>query len=203
MRATPGQPRRSARLARSFGLDRNPLRRASDRAEAWIRVGLCALFFAVGPLAAIAGGHWAYNAQAAAISTEAADTHAVRAVLLQPTTTPGDLAIGRLGGQVWARARWVRAGAPAQTDVVQVPAGLPTGSAVTIWLDNSGQVTGPPLRGGFIEAVAFTSVMTLGFVALGLLVVLRVIQLFLNRRRMAAWESAWAAIEPRWTGRRR
>ena len=36
MPITPGR----ARLARALGLERNPLRRASDRTEAWIRVGL-------------------------------------------------------------------------------------------------------------------------------------------------------------------
>ena len=35
-----GRPRWKARLARALGLDDNPLRRASDRAEAWIRAGL-------------------------------------------------------------------------------------------------------------------------------------------------------------------
>jgi hypothetical protein len=39
MKTTPGRPRRRTRLARALGLDGNPLRRASDRAEAWIRIG--------------------------------------------------------------------------------------------------------------------------------------------------------------------
>lgn len=202
MRAIPGQPRRAVRLARTLGLDGNPLRRGSDRVEACVRIGLIALFVITGPLAAAVAGHWAYHAQAAAISTQAADTHAVKAVLLQPTTTPGDLAVARLGGQVWVDARWERAGAPVQIAEVPAPAGLQAGSKVTVWLDNAGHVTGPPVRGGFVEAVAFTTFMTLALVALGFLAVLRGIQLLLNRRRLAAWESAWSAIEPRWTGRR-
>jgi hypothetical protein len=195
-------PRRAVRLARTLGLDGNPLRRASDRAEAWIRVVVLALFVTIGPLAAIAAGHWAYDVQSAAIRTQAADSHAVKGVLLQPTTTSNDLAIARLGGQVWAEARWQNAGAPARTADVPAPAGLPAGGAVTVWLDNSGTVIGPPDRGGVVDAVAFTTVMTLAFIGLGLLGMLRVIQLLLNRRRLAAWESAWSAIEPRWTGRR-
>src|SRR6266581_2523888 len=39
MKTRPGRPRGLTRLARTLGLDRNPLRRATDRAEAWIRVG--------------------------------------------------------------------------------------------------------------------------------------------------------------------
>jgi hypothetical protein len=39
-------------------------------------------------------------------------------------------------------------------------------------------------------------------VALVLLAVLRLTRRFLNRRRLAAWEAAWPAIGPRWTGYR-
>ena len=63
MRAIPGQPRGMARLRRVLGLDRNPLYRASDRAEAWIRIVVLAAFLAGGPLAVIGGGHWAHHAE--------------------------------------------------------------------------------------------------------------------------------------------
>ena len=56
MRRTPGRPRRRTRLARALGLDRNPLRRASDRAEAWIRIALLAVFLIAGPIAALSVG---------------------------------------------------------------------------------------------------------------------------------------------------
>ena len=62
MQITPGRPERRARLARALGLERNPLRRASDRAEAWIRVGVLALFLIAGPMTALAVGGWAYHA---------------------------------------------------------------------------------------------------------------------------------------------
>jgi hypothetical protein len=49
MRTMPGRPRGRTRLARALGLDGNPLRRASDRAEAWLRIGLLAVFLIAGP----------------------------------------------------------------------------------------------------------------------------------------------------------
>jgi hypothetical protein len=61
MQMTPGRPRRRKRLARALGLDRNPLRRASDRAESWIRIGLLAVFLIAGPIAALRAGGWAYH----------------------------------------------------------------------------------------------------------------------------------------------
>jgi hypothetical protein len=63
MRAIPGQPRGTTRLRRVLGLDRNPLYRASDGAEAWIRIVVLAAFLAGGPLAVIGGGHWAHHAE--------------------------------------------------------------------------------------------------------------------------------------------
>jgi len=36
------RPPRTTRVARAHGLDGNPLRRATDRAVAWIRVGILA-----------------------------------------------------------------------------------------------------------------------------------------------------------------
>ena len=103
-----------ARLVRALALDGNPLRRASDRAEAWIRAGLLIIFLTAGPIAAIA--------------------------------------VGQLGESA--------------------------------------------------TAAVLAAVATLAVTALALLIVLRLIQRFLGRRRLAAWEAAWRAIGPRWTGRR-
>ena len=61
MKTRRGRPRGLTRLARALGLDRNPLRRATDRAEAWIRVGLLAVFLIAGPMAALDAGDWAYH----------------------------------------------------------------------------------------------------------------------------------------------
>src|ERR1700720_838945 len=55
--AVPARLPRTTRLARTLGLDGNPLRRATDRAVTWIRIGLLAAFLAGGPLAAIGAGH--------------------------------------------------------------------------------------------------------------------------------------------------
>jgi hypothetical protein len=49
MQRMSGRPRGRKRLARALGLDGNPLRRATDRAEAWIRIGLVAVFLVAGP----------------------------------------------------------------------------------------------------------------------------------------------------------
>ena len=199
MRAVPGRPRWKARLARALGLDGNPLRRASDRAEAWTRAGLLVILLTAGPIAALAAGQWTAHAAGTGTSVQ---PHAVQAVLLQPAIAPTAPAVAVRGTQVWVRARWESAGGSARTGEVPAPAGAAAGTAVTVWLNASGRVTGPPQRGEFVFAAVLTVMMTLIIMAFALLVVLRLIQSFLNWRRLAAWEAAWRAIGPRWTGHR-
>jgi hypothetical protein len=102
MQVLPGPPRRTARLARALGLDGNPLRRASDRAEAWIRVGLLAVFLIAGPLAGLGAGHWAYHAGITRAPVLAAQAHRVTAVPPRPALPAADLARAYLGSRAWA-----------------------------------------------------------------------------------------------------
>ena len=99
MPAIPRQPRRTGRLARALGFDGNALRRASDRAEAWIRVGLLAVFLIAGPLAALGAGHWAYHA---GITRAPVQAHRVPAVPSQPALPAADLARASAGSRAWA-----------------------------------------------------------------------------------------------------
>jgi hypothetical protein len=192
----------TARLARALGLDGNPLRRTSDRVEAWIRVGLLALFLTAGPVAAVAAGHWVSHMKDTGSSSATGQLHPVRAVLLQPATVGADPAAADWGGQVWVRARWEYAGASARTGEVPAPAGAPAGTAVTVWLDASGRIAGTTEPGRPAGAALLAAMAMLAAVGLTLLAALRLTQRFLNRRRLAAWEADWAATGPRWTGRR-
>ena len=99
MKTRPGRPRGLTRLARALGLDRNPLRRATDRAEAWIRVGLLAVFLIAGPMAALSAGHWAYHAGTTAVRVPAAPTHLVHSAALQQAPTTDLPKVGQ-GGRV-------------------------------------------------------------------------------------------------------
>ena len=67
------------RMALVLGLDRNPLRRPTDRAEAWIRIGLLAVFLIAGPIATLAIAHSVYGVHVSAISANAARAHATTA----------------------------------------------------------------------------------------------------------------------------
>ena len=105
MKTRPGRPRGLRRLPRALGLDRNPLRRATDRAEAWIRVGLLAVFLIAGPMAALGAGHWAYHAGITAHRAPAAPTHRVKPSALRQAPTITDLPRVGQGGRAWIGAR--------------------------------------------------------------------------------------------------
>jgi hypothetical protein len=113
MKTRAGRPRGLTRLARALGLDRNPLRRATDRAEAWIRVGLLAVFLIAGPMAALGAGHWACHAGTTAARVPAAPIHRVEPTALHGISTTTDLPRVGQGGR--ARARWEGAGPSART----------------------------------------------------------------------------------------
>jgi hypothetical protein len=191
-----------ARLARTLGLDRNPLRRASDYAEAWIRVATLVIFLIAGPIAAVQVGQWTAHAVNPGTS---ARPHAVQAVLLHPAPAPASLSgFQRIGASrfapVWVEARWQSPGGSTRTGEVLAPEGTPARAAVTIWLDASGRITGPPLPDQSAGDGMLAGLITLVGVACALLLALRLIRRFLNWRRMAAWESEWRAAGPRWTG---
>jgi hypothetical protein len=202
VRAIPARPHATARLARVLGLDGNPLRRASDRVEAWIRIGVLAAVLVAGPLAAVGAGHWAYQSGAAEARAWAGQRHNVRAVLLQSATPSADLIATKTGGRVWVRARWLSTGAGYRTGTVPAPVGSVAGSMVTVWFDASGQPAAtPPPAGQVASQAVLAAVLGPALVALAALAVLRLIQRRLNRRRLAAWDAAWSAVGPRWTGR--
>jgi hypothetical protein len=163
MRGIASQPRGIARLARAFGLDHNPLRRASDRAEAWIRVGLVAIFLIVGPLAALDAAHGAHHAGITGAPVQDARTHRVTAGLLQSVHAAAGPAKANGSGLAGMGARWEDTGSSVRTDEV------------------------------------FAGVTALALLALALLAALRLTVMFLNRLRLAAWETAWSRVGPQWT----
>jgi hypothetical protein len=132
MKTRTGRPRRLTRLARALGLDRNPLRRATDRAEAWIRVGLLAVFLIAGPMAALSAGHWAYHPGTTAAQVPAAPAHRVRPAALQQAPTITDLPRVGQGGRVWAGRPGEGTGRSARTG--EVLAAVMTLAAVALAL---------------------------------------------------------------------
>jgi hypothetical protein len=72
-----------------------------------------------------------------------------------------------------------------------------------VWADRSGPVAGTPLTRDVITARAIAAgMLALAFLAIVLLGLARSARWLLDRRRLAAWETAWTSIGPQWTRRR-
>ena len=188
-----------AMRARRLWPDRNPLRRAADRAEFAVAALLLAALLAGVPLTAVAAAHWAV---ASGLRTERAQAgwHQVPAVLLHDAPTPA----GSLSFPVpWpqAPARWAGP-AGTRTGKVDAPPGTKAGSTVMVWTDRSGGLTGAPVAAAALTSRVLAAALAAP-VALSvmLLVLWAYAGIFLDWRRMAAWDADWAITEPQWSRR--
>lgn len=188
-----------SRFVRGRLLDRNPLRRTSDRVATLGAVALIIAFLVGAPLAGLASCAWAYAAHRAQDTRNAAACQ-VTAVLLQRAPAP---AASYGPCQSVALARWTAPGGKSVTGEVLVAPGTPAGTKVRQWVALDGRVTNPPppdqQAGGQAVLAVVAAVAAVG----ALLTVTGVFGRWaLNKRRMAAWDADWRATEPRWTHRR-
>ena len=192
-----GSARRAGRPLRRLGrllFGRNELRRPADRAEGAVVVALAAAFLA----AAVASVCFAWHLYQSE-RTAAARMRPVVAILSQPGPVSAV--------SISAVARWRLADGTERSGVlttVTAPAinnALP-GASVPVWLDRSGEPEAPPPSLGVVILTALFAgfgATTGAAVVLGLCYHLCLTAL--DRHRFAGWESAWAAVGPRWTSR--
>ena len=197
-----GPGRCLARLARWFGLDRNPLRRGTDRIQAALRLVTVVVLVAGVPAAAVAAGQRADHLALNRAHAQQATDRLVIAVLLQNAPATG-IPDPYTGVQMtWARARWQPPGRPPQAGQVLAVAGARKGSIVRTWTGPSGAVTSPPIGHRNIAAAVCLAVAGTCLVSwLVLLVAGTLARRALDRRRLNAWEAEWRASGPRWSGR--
>ena len=193
-----------ARMARRLGLDRNPLRRGTDRIEAVLRLVLMVLLVVAVPAAAVLAGQRADHVALNRAYREQATDHLVTAVLLQQAPATGTPDPYTSVQTTWVPARWQPPGLPARTGEVLALAGARQGSTVRIWIDASGAITDPPLAhrdiaGDICIAVVATCLMSW----LVLLASSTLARRALDRRRLRAWDAEWRASGPLWSGRHR
>jgi hypothetical protein len=125
------------------------------------------------------------------------------AVLIQAGPFYGSLA--HLGQ---AEARWCDRGGREQSGVlttVTTPGiiGAAAGARIPVWLDRSGQPAAPPgSQVAMIVNALGPAAAAAGGAAAVLLICYALCRLVLDRRRLAAWESAWSLTGPQWTTRR-
>ena len=202
-RANHRTGRSLARLARWLGLDRNPLRRGTDRVESALRLLMILLVVTAVPAAAVAAGRWADHYALHRAQAERAVDHQVTAVLLADAPAVGIPDPYTSVQTAWVPARWQPPGQPPRTGEVLTLTGAHKGSTVRTWINPSGAVTDPPLDRRFVVGDAWLAVMATCLVSWLLLLVTGVlVRRGLDRRRLRAWEAEWRASGPLWSGHR-
>ena len=190
------------RLWRELRPDRNPLRRACDRAEAVLLAALLAAFLVAVPLAAMIGGGHAYGAGLRVERAEQATRHPVPAVLLAAALERGHEGYKRPRLATWTAPDGTRRGG-----WIIAPPGTVPGRAVTLWVDAWGRPTGKPLQVADVVGRAILAAMLAAMIAAAAagsaLVCAAVLSRWvLFRRRLAAWDAEWRTVGPRWTSLR-
>jgi hypothetical protein len=187
-------------IARKLGLDGNPLRRRTDKIAACAAVLLLAVFLTGAPFLSVAAAGWAGRPAAAELRAERS-WHQVPAILLQAAPEPAASAGGVPGHSV-VLARWTAPDGRARTGRIPVSTSMAAGRTVRLWVNAAGLPAGPPPNGRLVPAykatAAVIATVTLGIMLLCLAWAGRWV---LDRRRLAGWEAAWAAVGPQWTRR--
>ena len=197
----PGRGSSARWWLRRFALGSGPLKRRSDRIQVLGRV-MVALSLVLAPCLAVAVGTAAtrhYDAVSAAQRAERSET---TAVLLEdaPRATSETYDSGdSTAPTVVARARWTARDMSSHEGFVPVAPHAAAGSAVTIWIDATGDRARPPLdsdrAGATAAAVGAVALFALPVVA-GILYALLCAALDASRQR--SWARAWAVVEPEW-----
>ncbi len=187
-------------VARKLGLDGNPLRRRTDRIAACAAALLLAVFLIGAPFLSVAAAGWAGRPGATELRAERS-LHQVPAILLQAAPKPA-ASVGGVPGYSLVLARWTTPDGRARTGRIPVSNSMAAGRTVRLWVNAAGSPAGPAPNDRLVPAyeatAAVIATVTLGIMLLCLAWAGRWV---LNRRRLAGWEAAWAAVGPHWTRR--
>lgn len=195
MSATPASAGRLARLARLL-IGSNELRRPSDRFEGAVIATLLAAFLAAVITASLVGVHTYQSERQIGASLRPAV-----AVLTQS----GPIDTMNVGE---AQARWrapdgTERSGPLTTLVAPEIANASRGSRIRIWITRRGDPAAPPpSQAAMLLTGTGLAVWLLIAAAVFLMFCYWPFRLILDRRRLTAWETAWAQVGPRWTTRR-
>ncbi|MFI6334972.1 hypothetical protein [Streptomyces sp. NPDC050535] len=183
---------------------RNPLRRGTDLAEAWLALAAVVLILGLAPLVGAAVGAAAQSALQQSVQDQRAARHQVAATVVRklsrgPLDPDPETASGR-GTHSRVIADWTAPDGTAQHGAVTAAIKSPVaGDHFTIWTDLHGRTVPRPLDG----ATATTHAVLAGFGATALAVGLveggrRLIVWRMVLRRYARWDRAWDRAGPDW-----
>jgi len=189
------------RQARGLLPDRNPLRRRTDRVEAYLLAGLIAMAAAGAPLAAQAASRAAYSG---ALRTEQEQLATRQQVKARLTETAGSTMNGyTLSEEVPTLATWKSATGVPGSGRVLAESGSPKGTVVIVWAAPNGELASPPLTAAQVAGQGDAAALgAVAGVVVAFLTGTGVVRYVMYRRRMAAWEADWLLTAPMWNRQR-
>ena len=198
-----GRQRSATRMVRGLGLTRNPLRRGSDRVEAWLTVLLLVTLIIGAPWVCVWSARSTYATARQAQAWDKAHRFPVVATLTGTPFAP-TVADGPVAGThpMAAQARWTAADGTVRTGLIGVMEADRVGGTRTIWIDERGEPTDAPRKRYPGVAAAEVAVAALACVLAVLAAIRAVVRRLLDRHRMRSWDAEWIDTGPRWTGRR-
>jgi hypothetical protein len=180
---------------------RNPLRRPSDRLQAWVTLTLALAVLITTPAAMFAAGDRAHRHYRSTAQHEALTRSQQSATLTHDAPRHPEP-----GSEEAKRARYpvpVRHTDPSgttRTGKTNVEPSLPAGTTVRIWTDADGKLTEPPLTAEQVRnhamgwaLLAFLSVPLTGLAAHA------ATSRLIHRHNLGQWDTAWARTAPHWT----
>ena len=188
------------RAVRGFTLGSGPLKRRSDRLQVVARV-VVVLAVATAPALAVAAATATTADLASVATTQAADRHPSRALVLHDAPVRTDQQDDSYPPvlTVATTAQWIAPDGAVHEGTVRVRPGTQAGTSVPVWVGSDGELATPPLPAQSIQG----SAMAVGaLVLVGVPVTVWTLYFFLcfalDAGRERAWEKGWAAVEPIW-----
>lgn len=191
---------RTGRFVRRRRFDRNPLRRAADRAETIVLAVLLIVFAVGAPLAAVAASGWAHTTAQRAELAQSASRYLVPARVLSVAPAaawPAGPSVNEV-----VQARWTAPDGAVVTDNIVIPDAVGSGAIIRVWTTRDGQPVSHPVTDAQVASSSeIGAIAAVAALALLLATIWLLARRSLDRRRMAAWDADWQATGPRWTTR--
>jgi hypothetical protein len=188
-------------IARRLGIDRNPLRRPTDRIETWLTAVVLVAAIGLGPVLAWHAAAGVYSTTAASATQDQRERFQVTAVLQEDTnySTYDD---GVQLQQAPVPARWTAPDGTPRTGLVVPTAAVSAGTSIVIETDANGTPLPPAVGQDHNVNALLTALLVLAGVAAVASLLIILLRHYLDKIRMGRWQRDWLLFEPTWGGRR-
>jgi hypothetical protein len=125
--------------------------------------------------------------------------HSAQAIVLDAPPQQNQPDSSASSAETWLPVRWSTPGGIQREGQALLPIDTRLGSAVPVWLDRNGNLTGAPMDRNSISGVTVAvSGLTLIGAPVAVWAVYGLLIAALDARRYRRWADGWAAVEPEW-----